>query len=254
MHGSDASWRNTQSTVNAPSTENADTPEVPITLAKSMSVKSLQSLASPLLKGIDMKDSPTLPPVPDVPKDESLSRSSTRQASMMKQPSLDNFAQKVAGSDPHTADEFKTQTIASLQREIMLLKNDLNFERYLKLQQLAHIGQLQRKHIKEATADAETQNLINANKTLKARLTKADELYAQLKKETLTSRSQSKKWESDLSAKVRLYRENEKSWNSDGDSLRFELQRTQADYEHLKKIVREGRSPSIEGSATDRGT
>lgn len=127
--------------------------------------------------------------------------------------------------------------MASLHREIMLLRNDLNFERYLKLQHLSHIGQLQRKHIREAAAEADTQNLINTNKTLKARLAKANELYAQLKKETLTSRNQSKKWESDLNAKVRVYRDSEKTRHSEEESLRFDLQRTQSDYEHLKKIV-----------------
>ena len=61
-------------------------------------------------------------------------------------------------------------TIAFLQWEVMLLKNHLNFKRYLKRQHLSHIGDLQRKHIREETAEAETQNLINTNKRLKAKL------------------------------------------------------------------------------------
>jgi DNA repair exonuclease SbcCD ATPase subunit len=120
------------------------------------------------------------------------------------------------------------------------------------LQHLAHIGQLQRKHIKEATAEAETQILINNNKTLKARLAKANELYAQLKKETNTRRDQSKKWESDLSAKVRTYRDSEKTWFSEEDSLRFELQRTQTDYEHLKQIVEKAEAEQIKAHQRTR--
>jgi hypothetical protein len=104
---------------------------------------------------------------------------------------------------------------------------------------------LQRKHIKEATVEADTQNLINTNKTLKAKLVKANDLYAQLKKETLTSRSQSKKWESDLSAKVRSYRDSEKNWFSEEDKLRCELQKTQSDYEHLKTIVEQAEAERL---------
>ncbi|KAK6593092.1 tuberous sclerosis 1 [Botrytis cinerea] len=68
---------------------------------------------------------------------------------------------------PGTNDSTK---VAYLQRDIMLLKNDLNFERYLKQQHLTHIGQLRRKAIREARVEAETQNLINSNKILRAKL------------------------------------------------------------------------------------
>ncbi|KAL6160925.1 hypothetical protein ACJBU6_00067 [Exserohilum turcicum] len=241
VHGSDESRRNTQSTFNVPS---SDIPDIPdhsdiSPLAKSVkSAVSLKSMASPLLKGRDIMDSPTLPPAKDTPKPELTSSSATAAHRFTpEQPTLDNFAQSVSGQTQTSKNEFQNHTMASLQREIMLLRNDLNFERYLKLQHLTHIGQLQRKHIKEATAEAETQNLINTNKTLKARLAKANEQYAQLKKETLTSRSQSKKWEGELNAKVRSYKESEKTWHSDEGGLRFELQKTQADYEQLKKIV-----------------
>ncbi|KAH7395234.1 Hamartin protein-domain-containing protein [Phaeosphaeria sp. MPI-PUGE-AT-0046c] len=186
-----------------------------------------------------------VPPVPEVPAQFSLDDEGTT-------PSLDNFVQSVTSSNSPSNIDFRGQTMASLQREIMLLRNDLNFERYLKLQHLAHIGQLQRKHIKEATADAETQNLINTNKTLKARLAKANELYAQLKKETLTSRNQSKKWETDLSARVRTYRESEKTWHSEEDSLRYELQRTQSDYDHLKQIVEKAEAEQVKAQQRTR--
>lgn len=254
--GSNESWRNTQSTMYVPANDAAEaleTFEIPPRSKSVKSMKSTKSAASPLLKGRDLMDSPTLPPIKDNNKADLVPASLViPQKFVSQQPSLDSFVQSVAGSTSPSHAEFKNQTMASLQREIMLLRNDLNFERYLKLQHLAHIGQLQRKNIKEATADAETQNLINANKTLKARLAKANELYAQLKKETLTSRSQSKKWESDLSAKVRSYKDNEKTWHSDEGSLRFELQKTQSDYEHLKKIVEKAEAEQLKAQQRTR--
>jgi hypothetical protein len=245
MNDSNASWRNTQSTMVVSPGEGPDMlPPFDIP-PRSKSTKSIKS-ASSLLKGHDVMDSPTLPPAKDAKRSNLTGLSSpTAQTFLAKQPSLDGFAHSVTALNSPTNTAFRGQTMASLQREIMLLRNDLNFERYLKLQHLAHIGQLQRKHIKEATAEAETQNLINTNKTLKARLAKANELYAQLKKETLTSRNQSKKWESDLSARVRTYRDSEKTWHGEEDSLRYELQRTQSDYSHLKQIVEKAEAEQI---------
>jgi hypothetical protein len=252
MNDSNASWRNTQSTMVVSPGEGPDGHPPFDIPPRAKSTKSTKS-ASSLFKGHDVMDSPTLPPANDA-KSPNLVEflSPAAQTSITKQPSLDGFVHSVTASKSPDNTEFRGQTMASLQREIMLLRNDLNFERYLKLQHLAHIGQLQRKNIKEATAEAETQNLINSNKTLKLRLAKANELYAQLKKETLTSRNQSKKWESDLSARVRTYRDSEKNWHGEEDSLRYELQRTQSDYDHLKQIVEKAEAEQIKAHQRTR--
>lgn len=202
------------------------------------------SLPSPLLKSKDPVgvDSPTLPPIKN--KEEPL-LGATLVGSQQGDTTpyrLENFAQAVtaaitAAVTTYPPSDAQSKGMASLQREIMILRNDLNFERYLKQQHLTHIGQLQRRHIKESADAAETQNLIMANRTLKARLKKANDLYAQLKKETLTSRSQSKKWEAELSSKVKSYREESKSWHNDEEQLRFDLKKSQEDCEHLKTLL-----------------
>ncbi|KAF1928053.1 uncharacterized protein M421DRAFT_421241 [Didymella exigua CBS 183.55] len=254
---SEVSWRNTQSTMFISPSDAPDVAETADMPLRSKSVASAQSFksASPLLKTHDTMDSPTLPPAKELLKQNLLGTTTvSSQRRVNPQPSLDSFARSTAGtlSPPHQHFDFHGQTMSSLQREIMLLRNDLNFERYLKLQHLSHIGQLQRKHIREAAAEADTQNLINTNKTLKARLTKANELYNQLKKETLQSRNQSKKWENDLNSKVRVYRDSEKTWHSEEESLRYELQRTQSDYEHLKKIVEKAEAEQLRAEQRTR--
>lgn len=251
---SNVSWRNTQSTVFVSPNEGPDAPQTFDIPPRAKSTKSIRSgKSSPLIKAHDVMDSPTLPPTKDSKRQVPAGAlTAPAQGFVAKKPSLDGFAHSLTTSNSPTNTEFRGQTMASLQREIMLLRNDLNFERYLKLQHLAHIGQLQRKHNKEATAEAETQNLINNNKTLKAKLAKAQDLYAQLKKETLTSRNQSKKWESDLSTKVRTYRESEKTWHSEEDGLRYELQRTQSDYQHLKQIVEKAEAEQLKAQQRTR--
>jgi hypothetical protein len=263
-NNSGASWRNTQSTMFAASTtgqpELPETFEIPPRSKSIKSVKSVKSIkssksSSPLLKCRDVMDSPTLPPLKQDKKHSFLDAPvAAPQRLVIHSPRLDSFSQPSTntGSNSPLHSEFQNQSMASLQREIMLLRNDLNFERYLKLQHLTHIGQLQRKYIKEATAEAETQNLLNTNKTLKARLAKANELYAQLKKETFTSRSQSKKWEGELSSKIRSYRDDQKVWHSEEDSLRFDLKKTQSDYENLKKIVERAEAEQLKAQQRTR--
>ncbi|KAF2645249.1 hypothetical protein P280DRAFT_115505 [Massarina eburnea CBS 473.64] len=242
---STASWRNTQSTMFASSTnEHQDMSE---SLEIPSSAKSLKSASSvsPLLKCKDVIESPTLPPMKEATHKKNFlgAPMAMPQRLVVNSPTISNFSNVVAGSPTHS--EFQSQSMAALQREIMLLRNDLNFERYMKSQHVAHLGQLQRTHIKEATAEADTQNLINTNKTLRARLAKMNEQYAQLKKETLTSRSQSKKWEGELSGKVRSYKDDQKTWQGNEESLRFELKKTQTDCEHLKKIVEKAEAEQL---------
>ncbi|KAF2423587.1 hypothetical protein EJ08DRAFT_652702 [Tothia fuscella] len=150
-------------------------------------------------------------------------------------PTLQAFSQALSRSPIN--DTGTNDSTALLQREVMLLKNDLNFERFQKAQYLAQIGQLQRKHIKDATVDFQNQNVLNAKRTLQAKLDKANDLYAQLKKETTTSRNQSKRYEEQLSQKLKSYREEEKQWQAEMQMLRHELEKAQAECESLKQLV-----------------
>lgn len=127
--------------------------------------------------------------------------------------------------------------VAYLNREIQLLKNDLNFERYLKQQHLSHIGQLRRKQIREARVEAETQNLINSNRGLKSKLEEAKRLNTQMKKETEKSKTHSRKWESDLTAKLRILREEQKKWNVERDQLKKDLNAASDNVKSLRQLV-----------------
>jgi DNA repair exonuclease SbcCD ATPase subunit len=138
--------------------------------------------------------------------------------------------------------------IAYLHREIMLLKNDLNFERYLKQQHLSHIGKLRRMQVREATVEAETQNLINANKILKGKLEEAKNITAQTKRESEKSRAQSRKWEQDLTAKLRAIRQDQKKWTLESEHLRRDLEESKVTCEELKQLVVESEARESDSS------
>ena len=179
----------------------------------------------------DPGDSPTLGPV---------EVQSTRPSTA----SMPSSAGKVThvGTDSRSLDDYSK---VLLQRQLAIVKNDLNFERYLKQQHLAHIGQLQRRHVNDATVSANTENLVNTNKSLKAKLTKANDSYSSLRKESSTGRTQSKKFETELSARVRSLREAERQWSAEEETLRVELAKAQRDCDALRQLMVESESREL---------
>lgn len=134
-------------------------------------------------------------------------------------------------------------TIAYLQREVMLLKNDLNFERYLKQQQLSHIGHLQRKRMEEAITAAETQHMIHTNKSLKARLEETQKAYAAFRQEAAKSGSRQKKYLEELNVKYRALKEEQRSWKSDKAKQEFES--AAAEIDNLRKLLEQSETEGL---------
>jgi hypothetical protein len=151
-------------------------------------------------------------------------------------PPLQIFTQALA-KDHDGSPGSDIQNTAMLQREVMLLRNDLNFERFQKQQYLNQIGQLQRKHIKDATVESQNQNVLNAKKTLAAKLETSNRLYEQLKKESATSRSQSKRFEEQLTQKLKAAKEEEKLLQAEIQMLRHECDKQRKECEALQKLV-----------------
>ncbi|KAL8285634.1 hypothetical protein RB597_002617 [Gaeumannomyces tritici] len=127
--------------------------------------------------------------------------------------------------------------VARLRRQIMVLNNDLNFERYMKQQHMAHIGELRRCHMKEAATEAETQSLIINNRNLRSQVENAKRAELQVRKDSERSRTLAKKWEADLSAKLKTLREEQKKRNAEMDSLKRELDYAREECEKLRALV-----------------
>lgn len=133
--------------------------------------------------------------------------------------------------------EAKNAQINHLYRQVLLLHNDLTFERFMKQQHMTHMGELRRRQVREAASEAETQNLYMANRHLKKRLEEAKKTESQIKKDSEKSRNLAKKWEADLSAKLRNLREEQRKWLAEGDTLREDLAKTKAEANALVKLI-----------------
>ena len=231
-----------------------DSPTIPHTIAPGEEEERLQdmirlqeTLSANLHESMRGDGTHSLPPLPGPPP----SGPPPGYGSVTASPRLDAYVHSLSQSIVPRSPALRPAasdiqgTIAFLQREVMLLKNDLNFERYLKQQHLSHIGHLQRKHIREATAEAETQNLINTNKTLKAKLEEAKKAYTASRQEAVKSKSQAKKWEAELNARIRALREEHKAWKSDEDATKKALQAAREEADNLRKLLAENEADSL---------
>ncbi|KXJ92374.1 Hamartin protein-domain-containing protein [Microdochium bolleyi] len=140
----------------------------------------------------------------------------------------------VSTSDPSRCHDEQT---GHLYRQILLLQNDLTFERFMKQQHLTHVGDLRRRQLHEATTEAEAQNLMITNRHLKQRLAEAKSTELQVKKEAESRRTMSKKWEADLTSKLRALREEQKKWTAREKTLVSELDAAKSEHEKLVKLV-----------------
>lgn len=136
--------------------------------------------------------------------------------------------------------------VAFFQHQRLLLINDLQYERFIKHQHMIHMGELRRKQIRVSATEAETQNLVMANRSLRQRLDEAKRGEAQIKKEFDHRRNMAKKWETDLSNKLRALREEQKKWNAEASELRQQLEKSQAECESLRRIVDEAERKRLE--------
>ncbi|KAI8083147.1 Hamartin protein-domain-containing protein [Halteromyces radiatus] len=125
--------------------------------------------------------------------------------------------------------------IAALKREVLLLRNELNFELFLKQQHLQHIGRLHREHVMDSTVEAERQQLYNTNRMLKAQLAQTTASLEKLKSESALARQKHIKWEDEQSNKLRGYREARKEWQAHMDVANTQLD----DYRHIIAEQRE---------------
>lgn len=251
------SWRSAQTIpVGSPSSS-----RVQSTIFQHSSQSSRQSIrdSSSTRPSGKANDSPTLPPVGSSTNlqdmlnsnkaiksslNQSLGNDSVPSLALSHQDSVPDGLPSAAKPIPAGSNlaasstlEDKDAQINHLYRQILLLHNDLTFERFMKQQHLTHMGELRRKQVREAASEAETQNLIMANRHLKKRLEEAKKVETQVKKDSEKSRNLAKKWEADLSTKLRNIREEQKKWLAEGETLREDLAKAKAETNALVKLM-----------------
>lgn len=123
--------------------------------------------------------------------------------------------------------------ISYLQREVTLLRNDLNFERWHKSQYSQHIAQLMRKAVRDATVEAETLNLINANRALKQQLEQVRSAREATIKDANLTRKQANNLENNLTERFQKMKREQEVWQGDMEELR----RLRVEMKHYRDLL-----------------
>lgn len=209
-----------------------DSPTIPAQLTQSLSQTQLQDLINSnkvIKSGLHQS----------LANDSVPSLSLSHQESMADRPAAATQSSTVP---PVSANSLLCTTalgtqVAHLQRRVLVLENDLGFERYVKQQHMAHIGELRRRQVVEAATEAETQNLVMTNRNLKSRFEEAKKAERQVRKESEKGRALAKKWESDLAGKLKHLRDESKKASAELDALGRELEESKQECEKLRKLV-----------------
>ena len=168
------------------------------------------------------------------------------------QPLLDRGSPSEHNEDQNHIDDQNNipavTAISGLQRQILLLRNDLNFELWLSRENAKHIGRLYQDQILMRTAETERQGLVcmifwtwlrdNAhlsfflwqyNKLRKYR-TQVISLEAELREHKLqasTAKNKYADWNTELQQKMKELREEKKKWLLETGTLRTSQKETQ---------------------------
>ncbi|WFD32097.1 hypothetical protein MSPP1_003139 [Malassezia sp. CBS 17886] len=109
----------------------------------------------------------------------------------------------------------------------LLLRNEHQFERYIKEQLLLHIGRLHRDRIADAASEAEQQNLYNSVRSLWAQLQASQSRFERQRSEIQATGNRHIQWERELNTKLNTYREERRTWKKQMAELQLKLQQSQ---------------------------
>jgi len=110
--------------------------------------------------------------------------------------------------------------LAYLQRDNTLLRNELNFEKWHKAQYSAHIGLLMQKNVKNATAEAESLNNLNANRALKRQLEQVRHARDATIKDSTLTRKHTNNLEANLTERFVHLKKEQETWRADAEELK----------------------------------
>lgn len=157
---------------------------------------------------------------PDV-EDPRRPRSKSSGTTLRTSASTEDFLSAAEASSERAEKEPPPQnSLAWLQREVQMLKNDLNFERWHKAQYSQHIGQITRRNVKDATIEAETLNLINANRALKRQLEQVQKAREATVKDSALTRKQANSLEANMSDRFNKLKDEQEKWRLNNEELK----------------------------------
>ncbi|KAL1944505.1 hypothetical protein VTO73DRAFT_2935 [Trametes versicolor] len=112
------------------------------------------------------------------------------------------------------------QAISALQREVLLLKNELNLELWTTRENVKHIGRLCKDRVVSRTEEVERQGLHNKLKEYKHTVDRLRKELKEAKEQAIAARARYTDWNKELQDRVAGLRTEKKAWTAEAAAMR----------------------------------
>ncbi|KAF9107178.1 hypothetical protein BGX27_008854 [Mortierella sp. AM989] len=129
------------------------------------------------------------------------------------------------------------KTILQLERDLLMAKNELNFELFLKQQHIQQISKVHRAHVLDASVEAERQNLYNTCRSLKAQLQETRLLLEKEKNELEKRKKNQSHWDTELKNKMQMFRDERKQLQFEVERLKQDIKDTRQSQEIQERLL-----------------
>ncbi|KAI5124581.1 hypothetical protein M0805_003100 [Coniferiporia weirii] len=135
--------------------------------------------------------------------------------------SVDSSATDTCSSNDESGMPTKIgETIAGLQREVLLLRTELNFELWLKRENVRHIGRLHKEGVITKSAELQQQRQQNRLREYRSQLSELQKELRSHQDQALQMKKKHVEWNEELSSKLSELREQKKTWMAEANTLR----------------------------------
>ncbi|KAF8638866.1 hypothetical protein AX17_001922 [Amanita inopinata Kibby_2008] len=138
------------------------------------------------------------------------------------------------------------QAVAGLQREVLLLRNELNFEVWLSRENIKHIGRLYQDRNVIKSAEAERQGLYNKLRKYRAQVVRLESELHEHKIQASSTKNKYADWNAELQKKLKELREEKKSWVLEAATLRRTEKETKALLDAQNMLLEEANNKVFE--------
>ncbi|KAH0584353.1 hypothetical protein H2248_009893 [Termitomyces sp. 'cryptogamus'] len=129
------------------------------------------------------------------------------------------------------------QIISGLQRELLLLRNELNSELWLSRENVQHIGRLYQDRIIAKHAEAERQGLYNKLRNYRARVVALEKELYEHKQQASSAKNKYAEWNNELQKKLKELRDEKKAWVNEEAKLRKAEKEVKALFDAQGKLL-----------------
>ncbi|KAF7321577.1 HATPase-c domain-containing protein [Mycena kentingensis (nom. inval.)] len=142
----------------------------------------------------------------------------------------------------HSEGQLPQQAIAALQREVLLLRSELNFELWLGRENVKHIARLHQTTMLSRDAESERQGLYNNLRRLRKTVADLEQKLQQNQSVASSTKERFVDYNGDLQKRLHELREQKKSWTKEAEELRRADAEKTAQFDAQRRLLADANS------------